>query len=176
MSAPLPRPAEAERAAGVVTRVLAAAVDLGVVLVLMGLVLVTAAGLRFAAAPVSFRWPSPSWPLSVAVGAALATGYLAIAWAVTGRSAGGAVLGVRVRASGGGPLGGARAALRAALCVVFPLGLLWCALSRHRHSVQDVVVGSAVVYDRPPVHPARMGRAAPPPEHGGPPSAKEASP
>jgi hypothetical protein len=86
-----------------------------------------------------------------------------------------------------------RAVLRAALCVVFPLGLLWCALSRHRRSLQDLVVGSAVVYDGvgsgrtdpppagalvrgQPVHPARMGRAAPRPDDGGRPSAEEASP
>jgi hypothetical protein len=83
--------------------------------------------------------------------------------------------------------------LRAALCVVFPLGLLWCALSRHRRSLQDLVIGSAVLYDSGgseltdpppagalvrgrPVHPARVGRAAPRPDHGGPPPAEEASP
>ena len=33
------------------------------------------------------------------------------------------------------------------LCVVFPVGLLWSAVSRERRSLQDLVVRSVVVYD-----------------------------
>jgi uncharacterized RDD family membrane protein YckC len=188
------RPAAADRAAGIVTRALAAAVDAAVVVIMMGVALLTVAGVRFVISPVAFRWPSPSWALSLVVGALLATGYLTLAWATSGRSCGAAVVGLRVRSIGGGRLGWVRAAIRAALCVAFPPGLFWCAFSRHRHSVQDIVLRSVVVYDwdddvgiragppaaepaRPvPIHPVRMGRRARPPGHGGPPtSAKEAS-
>ena len=137
----------ADPAAGIVTRALAAAVDFVVVVAMMGAALLTVAGVKFLWAPVSFRWPSPSWGLSLAVGAVLATSYLTVAWATSGRSCGAALLGLRVRSAGGGSLGWVRAALRAALCVLFPPGLLWSVVSRRRRSVQDVVLGSTVVYD-----------------------------
>jgi uncharacterized RDD family membrane protein YckC len=192
MSTPPGSPRGPDRTAGIVTRALAAAVDAAVVLVMMGVALLCAAGVRFLVSPISFRWPSPSWPLSLAVGAALATAYLAIAWATSGRSCGAAVVGVRVRSVGGDPLGWVRALLRATLCVAFPPGLLWCVLSRRRRSVQDVVLRSLVVYDwdddagirvRPPaavsgpaspVHPVRMGGARWRGGHRGRPSAREA--
>jgi hypothetical protein len=37
--------------------------------------------------------------------------------------------------------------VRAVVYVVFPLGLLWSAVSSSRRSLQDVLVGSVVVYD-----------------------------
>jgi uncharacterized RDD family membrane protein YckC len=40
-----------------------------------------------------------------------------------------------------------RALLRAVLYVVFPAGLLWVLVSRRNASVQDLLVGTAVVYD-----------------------------
>jgi hypothetical protein len=61
----LPRP---DRAAGLVTRLLAAMIDFVVVLVMMVVLLLTVAGWRFLRSPVSFRWPLPSWPLSLLVG------------------------------------------------------------------------------------------------------------
>jgi uncharacterized RDD family membrane protein YckC len=135
------------RPAGIVSRALAVAIDLCVVMVMGGGVLLTVAGVRFVLSPVSFRWPAPSWALSLLVGAVLATGYLTVAWATTGRTYGAAVLGLRVRSAGGGPLGWTRAGLRAALCVMFPPGLLWVVVSPRRRSVQDVMLLSVVVYD-----------------------------
>lgn len=152
------RPA-ANPEAGIVTRALAAAIDVVVVLAMMGATLLTVAGLRFVVAPVSFRWPSPSWLLSLVVGALLATIYLTAAWAATGRSCGAAVLGLRVRSIGGDPLGWIRAALRAALCVAFPPGLFWCVLSRRRRSIQDILLGSTVVYDWGDDAGVRVGRS-----------------
>lgn len=136
-----------DRVAGIVTRAVAAAIDLAVVLLMMGAALITVAGLKFLWAPVSFRWPSPSWPLSLLVGALLATAYLTVSWATTGRTWGAAILGLRVRSVGGATLGWARAALRALLCVAFPPGLLWVVVSRRRLSLQDAVLLSVVVYD-----------------------------
>jgi uncharacterized RDD family membrane protein YckC len=135
------------RPAGIVTRLLAAAIDLLVVVLLMGAVSVGVAAVVFLAAPLSFRWPAPPTPLSVLIGALLAVGYLTAGWATTGRTVGSAVLGLRVLSSARCRLGWGRAGLRAVLCVVFPVGLLWSAVSRDRRSVQDVVVRSIVVYD-----------------------------
>jgi hypothetical protein len=39
------------------------------------------------------------------------------------------------------------AAARAFFCTVFPLGLLWVLVSQRNHSVQDVLLRTAVVYD-----------------------------
>jgi uncharacterized RDD family membrane protein YckC len=134
-------------AAGIVSRSLAAAIDFGAVLVMMGGALVVTAGVKFLWSPASFSWPSPSWAVSLLVGELLAIAYLSIGWATAGRTFGGAVLGLRVVSAGGDPLGWARAGLRAVLCVMFPPGLFWVVFSRRRRSVQDLLVVSAVVYD-----------------------------
>ena len=47
----------------------------------------------------------------------------------------------------GGRLPHARALLRAVLCVLFPVGLLWVLISRRNYAVHDLLVRSAVVYD-----------------------------
>jgi hypothetical protein len=140
-SPPDPRPA------GIVTRVVAAAVDLVVVLVMSGGVFLAAAAARFAWSPLTFRWPSPPWALVLAVGAVIAGAYLTIAWATTGRTYGAAVLGLRVLTARHLKLGWARAALRATLCLLFPPGLLWAAITRRRRSLQDALLLSEVVYD-----------------------------
>ena len=45
-------------------------------------------------------------------------------------------------------LGWIRAMLRAITCVLVPIGLLWTAISPARRSWQDILVGTVVVYDR----------------------------
>jgi uncharacterized RDD family membrane protein YckC len=143
----LPRPAAAAEVAGIVTRTAAALIDLAVVLAMMGGLLLTVAGLRFAWSPLSFRWPAPSWVLSLGVGALIAAAYLTVAWATSGRTFGAGVLGLRVLSMRRARLGWAHAALRAVLCLLFPPGLLWAAVSRYRRSVQDAVLLTVVVYD-----------------------------
>ena len=88
------------------------------------------------------------------LGLGVALGYLTLGWAIAGWTVGGAVLGLRVVRRRGGRLGWARSAARAVLCVVVPLGLLWAAVSVTRRSLQDLLVGSAVVYAE---HPAPEG-------------------
>ncbi|QJY49196.1 RDD family protein [Pseudonocardia broussonetiae] len=141
-------------AAGAVTRLLAAVLDLLAVLLLLTAAFLGVAAAGFLVAPLSFRWPTPPPELSILLGALLAVGYLTVGWATTGRTGGAAVLGLRVLSSSRGQLGWGRALVRAVLCVVFPLGLLWSAVSRERRSLQDAVVRSAVVYDW---HGARTG-------------------
>jgi uncharacterized RDD family membrane protein YckC len=133
--------------AGVVTRLLAAAADVVVVVLLTASVYLTITGARFVWSPLAFTWPRPTTDVIVVVAALIATGYLTVAWATTGCTYGAGLLGVRVLARRGGRLGWARASVRALACVLFPVGLLWCAISPTRRSVQDLVVGSIVTYD-----------------------------
>ncbi len=133
-------------AAGIVTRLLAAAVDLVVAAGLTACVLAAAVVVAFLVSPVTFNWPDAPAADASLVGLAVAVGYLTVGWAVAGWTVGGAVLGVRVVARDGGRLGWPRSAARALLCVAVPLGLLWAAVSVTRRSVQDLAVGSAVLY------------------------------
>ena len=73
--------------------------------------------------------------------------YLTAAWAVSGRTYGNLLMGLRVVGVFGGDVGWPRAALRAAAYVVFPVGLLWVAVDRRDRSLQDRLLATAVVYD-----------------------------
>jgi len=146
--------------AGVVTRCLAAAVDAAVVAGVVVLLYVALVALRFAWSPLTFRWPAPSAHVSGLVFVAVATVYLTVAWARTGRTRGAGLLGLRVVSARLRPLGWWRAAVRAAVCVVFPVGLLWSAVSPTRRSVQDLLVRSLVVYDRHRDGGVRLGASA----------------
>jgi uncharacterized RDD family membrane protein YckC len=149
--------------AGVVTRSLAAGVDVAVV-VLVAIVLdLAAAGARFAWSPIDFRWPQPAPVVTVGVLLVVAVGYLAAGWAMAGRTYGARLLGLRVLSSRLELLGWTRCVVRAAVCVVWPIGLLWCGINRRRRSVADLVVRSVVVYDTHPyVHTGyRRGQTVP---------------
>jgi hypothetical protein len=136
--------------AGVVTRVLAACVDLAAVVLGAVLLDLGAAGVRFVWSPVTFRWPQPAVPVMGIAVVAVGVVYLTIAWATTGRTYGERLLGLRVLSSRFELLGWVRSFVRAVLCVVFPVGLLWSAISAQRHSLQDVVLRTVVVYDAKP--------------------------
>lgn len=145
---PADRHVATERPAGVVTRLIASAIDVaGVMTLLVGLYLGVAA-LRFLWSPSRFSWPSPSLLTSTALASFLAFWYLTLAWATTGRTYGDTVLGLRVLSRDGRELRWLPSALRAAACVVFPAGLLWVAVSRRRLSIQDALLRTVVVYDR----------------------------
>jgi uncharacterized RDD family membrane protein YckC len=133
--------------AGVVTRVLAACVDAVAVVLLAVALDLTAAGIRFVWSPGDFRWPQFAVLTMVVALQAVAAVYLTVGWAMAGRTYGARLMGLRVLSAGSGLLGWSRSGLRALACVVFPVGLLWCAVSRTRSSLQDIVVRSVVVYD-----------------------------
>jgi uncharacterized RDD family membrane protein YckC len=136
------------RHAGVVSRCLAGAVDLGVVALLV-------ASVYFAIAGAALVWDPkhadlPTFPRSVAVTAAgvLAVLYLAAAWSTSGRTVGGQLLGLRVEGRGGERLHILRSLVRAVVCVLLPVvGLLVVTVDRKRRSLADFVVVSIVVYD-----------------------------
>jgi len=136
--------------AGVVTRSLAGVVDLGVVVLVATALDLAAAGARFAWSPVDFRWPQPAPAVTVLLLLVIAVGYLTAGWAMAGRTYGARLLGLRVLSSRLQLLSWSRSVVRAVVCVVWPVGLLWCGISRGRRSVADLVVRSVVVYDTHP--------------------------
>jgi uncharacterized RDD family membrane protein YckC len=150
--------------AGVVTRLLAAAVDSAAVVLVTVLLDLAAAGARFVWSPVTFRWPRPAPVVAVVVLLVVAAAYLTLGWALTGRTYGARLMGLRVLTSRHELLGWTRSVLRALTCVIWPLGLLWCGVSRTRKSLADIVVRSVVVYDAAPY--ARI-REVPPPRTAG---------
>jgi uncharacterized RDD family membrane protein YckC len=143
--------------AGVVTRLLAAAVDAVVVVLLAALLDLAAAGARFLWSPADFRWPRPTVATTVGALLLIAVIYLAAAWALTGRTYGSRLMGLRVLSSRNQLLGWTRSILRALISVLWPVGLLWCGISRTRSSLADVVLRTAVLYDAEPYAPLRDG-------------------
>jgi uncharacterized RDD family membrane protein YckC len=148
--------------AGVVTRLLAAGVDVVAVVLLTVALDLAAAGVRFVWSPVDFRWPRPDTALAVVILLSVAVLYLTIGWATTGRSYGGRLLGLRVLSGRGRLLGWSRSFLRALACVLWPVGLLWSGASRTRSSLQDVLLRSVVIYDTHAFVDARTVEPSPP--------------
>jgi uncharacterized RDD family membrane protein YckC len=132
--------------AGVVSRLLASAVDLVAVCGTVGAGYLAVSMVMFLWDPSRFHFPAldRTWLLA-AVGAVLFC-YLSAAWAMTGRTPGDLLLGLRVVNYRGERLRVAGAVLRAALCVVFPIGILWVAVSRANRSVADIVLRTSVIY------------------------------
>jgi uncharacterized RDD family membrane protein YckC len=135
------------RRAGLVTRVLASAVDGVVVLALLVGGYAAWAAVAFLWNPSGFRLPAPSRLFVLGMGYLVCVAYLAVCWRVSGRTYGGQVMGLRVVGRGGRPLGLVAAVARAVVCVVFPLGLLWTAVSRGNLSVADLLLRTRVIYD-----------------------------
>ena len=149
------------RRAGVISRTLADAIDFAVVIAALVGIYVGVAAFRFLLHPRRFSWPEPSTLNLAAMGWGLLFAYLAIAWANTGRTFGKTVLGLRVVRGTRERLSFARAMLRSLVCVAFPIGLFWCAVSRRNASIADLLVGSAVVYDWEPRLPPTGTAGAP---------------
>lgn len=102
---------------------------------------------RFVLHPARFRFARPAPGVSGTVWIVITTIYLAVGWVTSGRTPGDQVVGLRVVRSGARLMGLGRALLRGLLCVLFPIGLLWCVVSRRRASVQDLLLRTSVVYD-----------------------------
>jgi uncharacterized RDD family membrane protein YckC len=127
---------------------LAAGIDLAVVVVLVvGVVIGRSLWTFFFSkgSAMHLQWPARLGLASVG-GVVLAV-YLAFGWARSGRTVGKRVLGLSLVTSAGGGVPVSLAVLRAVLYVIFPVGLLWCSVSRTRSSVQDLLLRTAVVYD-----------------------------
>jgi len=164
---PIPRearPYQGQRA-GVVTRMTAAVID---ALVVGGLLVIgygMIAGLRFMLDPRTFRFPEASWLVNLTAAFVVAVLYLTVGWAISGRTYGTLVMGLRVVGPRGRRLRLPGALIRALACVVFPIGLLWCVVNAHNRSLQDVLLRTSVVYDWQPrgaPGPFRQPGSAPP--------------
>ncbi|MCF8586940.1 RDD family protein [Gordonia liuliyuniae] len=134
------------RDAGIVSRSLAAGVDLVVVLVLMSGSYLTIAFVMFAVDVRDFSFPTVPWIFTATGFFVASAAYLFVCWSVTDRSVGHAVLGLRVANSKGGRVRVHWLLVRAVFCTVFPFGLAWVALSPRRRSLQDIVLRTRVVY------------------------------
>lgn len=149
---PVPREARSFQGhrAGLVTRMVAAVVD-GAVVVL-GLLVGYAAlsGVLFLLDPRGFSFPELGLVVSLTTTSIVLVLYLAVSWRISGRSYGCLVMGLRVVGPRGRRLGLVSALARGLFCVLFPIGLLWVAVSRENRSVQDVLLRTSVVYDWQP--------------------------
>jgi uncharacterized RDD family membrane protein YckC len=135
------------RRAGLISRALAAAIDFGVVVIAMAAAYFGYAAVLFLFRPARFQLPTPSWQLTVIVGYIFLTLYLTGSWHSGGRTYGCHVIGLRVVNRLGLRLGWTLAFLRAVLCAIFPIGLVWAAISRENRSIQDLIVRTSVIYD-----------------------------
>jgi uncharacterized RDD family membrane protein YckC len=140
---------DGDRAAGIITRGMAAIIDLLVVLLIMsalygGLILV-----RLVYSPAAFSLPSLNAVFSTVVTFAVAVLYLAGCWTVSGSTAGAVTMGLRVVGRRSQRVRLPIGLLRAIGCVLFPIGLLWAVIDRQRRSLQDIVFRTRVVYSRP---------------------------
>ena len=100
--------------------------------------------------PRSFSFPDPHLGYLIVIGTVILWTYLTIGWWATGRTYGKHVMGLRVVNFDGERMHLLGAALRAAFCIVFPIGLFWVLVSSANRSVQDVVLRSSVPYDWSP--------------------------
>ncbi len=146
---PVPREARPYQgaSAGLVTRLIANVVD--ALSVSVGLLLAYAGlnALLFLISPRDFEFANASALLSVTTVLLALVVYMTAAWSITGRTYGDHVMGLRVVGRRGHRVRPPTALVRAALCVGFPIGLLWCGVSASRRSLQDVVLRTAVIYD-----------------------------
>jgi uncharacterized RDD family membrane protein YckC len=147
------RPYQGHRA-GLVTRAAAGAIDLGIVLIALGALYLGVTAFIFLFNPRNFSAPAPSPGLVYAVGCMLLTLYLAVSWRANGRTYGNHVMGLRVVNRQGRRLHPVASLVRAALYVIFPIGLLWVLVSGQNRSLQDLVLRTSVIYDWE-LHPLR---------------------
>lgn len=145
--------------AGLVSRAVAAGIDVAIVfVVVLGTVAVLwmlsfiinptnadIAGSLQQAADRTDRIPSPI--TLVLYGYLVNVLYWTAFWALSGRTIGNLVMGLRVVSSKGNHPGWVGSFLRAVFCTAFPFGLLWVLVSGQNRSVQDVVLRTSVIYD-----------------------------
>ena len=140
------RPYQGKRA-GVVSRMTANVIDLLVVALIVCISYAVVAGVAFLMHPRSFHFPAElGWSIPV-LGFVVTVPYLTLCWRTTGRTCGDMLLGLRVVNYEGQRLRFVGALLRALLCSLFPIGLLWVAVSPANRSVQDIVLRTSAVYD-----------------------------
>jgi uncharacterized RDD family membrane protein YckC len=133
--------------AGIVSRLVAVAIDVAVLTVAAA----AAAGLVLGGAEVVLG-DTPGWLVAATsfVLALLPTLYFTLGWWILGQTAGGLAMGIAVRRAGGRPLHFPRALVRAVLglsfAVIWLIGMALVLVDQRRRALIDVVTGTEVVY------------------------------
>jgi uncharacterized RDD family membrane protein YckC len=145
----LPQQAQAlqGRPAGLVSRSLAAAIDVLVVMTVMLVAYMALSAALFVMNPRSFSFPMPSRLFTLAAAATGAIAYLTIGWWVAGRTYGCAVMGLRVVEVARRDVRFVPALARAVVCLLFPVGLALCALTPGARALHDLLAHTRVIYD-----------------------------
>ena len=160
---PIPRearPFQGHRA-GLITRTAAAAIDLGIVIVALGVSYLGISAILFLLDPRGFSAPAPSPLVVYAAGGILLAVYLGFSWMGSGRTYGNHVMGLRVVNRRGNRLHPLVSFVRAVLYIIFPIGLFWVLVSGHNRSLQDLIVRTSVIHDwhvRPVPQPTELPR------------------
>jgi uncharacterized RDD family membrane protein YckC len=146
-----PEPTKYGHFAGPVTRALAYIVDVALSALVFAATVAISVFLLDVVTRVDVKSGDiPTW-LSVAAYAIWLLVYFGGAWAASGKTAGMGLVGIRVVARDGTRLGPWRALLRAPALVLslltFGIGLIGIVIGREHRGLQDVLVGSVVVYD-----------------------------
>lgn len=134
--------------AGIVSRGVAAVIDLAVVGVVLSALYIGLILTRLMFGPTTFILPTVSAIFSSVVMFTVSVLYLTACWAVSGCTIGAVTMGLRVVGRRCDRLPPVVALLRAVAYVLFPVGLLWVVVDARRRSLQDIVLGSRVVYVR----------------------------
>ena len=133
--------------AGAVSRGAANVIDGLVLFVAMIALYLGVAAVKFLWRPRTFTFPAPSWNVITIIVGSLTALYFAISWMTSGRTYGDRVLGLRVVNRRGERVHAITALVRAALCVIFPIGLLWVVVDRNSRSAQDLLFRTSVIYE-----------------------------
>jgi len=133
--------------AGIVTRTAANVIDSAVAVGVVAAGYAAWCAFRFLVDPTKFRFPAPSFlALLICSGIVLFT-YFTVSWAISGRTYGSHLLGLRVVNFRGERLRWPGAVVRAGLCVMLPIGLYWVIISPTNRSLQDTILRTSVLYD-----------------------------
>jgi uncharacterized RDD family membrane protein YckC len=133
--------------AGIVSRIGADAIDLGIVFVLYFSALVVFAGVRYLASRHSFDVPQASPIVNAIAILCVQIVYLTVGWSGERRTVGKALVGLRVVTDKGRELSLRRGFVRALVCSIIgePL-LLWAAVSSRNAALYDPPLHTAVIY------------------------------
>lgn len=145
--------------AGLVSRAVAAGIDVALVFVAVLITVLVIWMLSFIINPTDADVATslqqaaartdrtPSVLSMVLFGYAVNVLYWTAFWALSGRTIGNLIMGLRVVNRKGEHPGWVLSFIRALFCTVFPVGLLWVAISRRNRSIQDLVLRTSVIYD-----------------------------
>ena len=153
--------------AGIVSRALAFAADLGIAFVIYTVIVAGVSLLWVFLFSEKIAIPTPPGWFSALMIYLVLVLYLTIGWGSTGRSVGKQLVGLRVVRADATSLRPRHAFVRALLCAIFYPGLLLALVDRRNRSLQDVLVRSVVVYDWSPASGRRGSKSAPAPAPAG---------